>query len=147
MFIECQAIEGRMLMGAQAVKYRPDGFLYYQTMLWNAKRCIESGPFTDWNPRTYRENNGDGSWTCAGPDCTPVPTIRLENFRDGLEDYAYAKILEAKLAARADKNDDWSRKAKKLLSVPRELVDSITNFSDEPAALYRWRDAMADLIE
>ena len=29
-----------------------------------------------------------------GPDGTPLPTIRLENFRDGLEDYAYARLLE-----------------------------------------------------
>ena len=147
MFVECQAIEGRMLMGAQSVKFRPDGFLYYQTALWNARRCIESGPFTDWNPRTYNLLNGDGSWTCAGPDGTPIPTIRLENFRDGMEDYAYAKTLEAKLAARTDKDDGWSRKARKLLAVPREVVDTLANFNDDPAALYRWRDAMADLID
>jgi hypothetical protein len=28
MFIECSAIEGRLLMGAMSAKYRPDGFLY-----------------------------------------------------------------------------------------------------------------------
>ena len=84
---------------------------------------------------------------CAGPGGRPVPTIRLENFRDGLEDFAYAKILEAKLASRGDKNDVWSEKAKKLLSVPSEVVDTLSNFSDDPAVLYRWRDEMADLIE
>ena len=147
MFIECQAIEGRMLMGAQSVKYRPDGFLYYQTVIWNSKKCIESGPFTSWNPRSWRNYNGDGSWVCAGPGGRPVPTIRLENFRDGMEDFAYAKILEAKLASRGDKNDVWSEKAKKLLSVPSEVVDTLSNFSDDPAVLYRWRDEMADLIE
>ena len=146
MFVECSAIEARSLMGAQAVKFKPDGFLYYQTVMWNARRCIESGPFTDWNPRSFHRLNGDGSWACAGPGCSPVPTIRMENFRDGLEDYAYAKILEEKLAVHADKNDDWSRKAKALLAVPREVVDTLENFNDDPASLYRWRDAMADLI-
>ena len=134
-------------MGAQSVKYRPDGFLYYQTVIWNSKKCIESGPFTSWDPRSWRNYNGDGSWVCAGPGGRPVPTIRLENFRDGMEDFAYAKILEAKLASRGDKNDVWSEKAKKLLSVPSEVVDTLSNFSDDPAVLYRWRDEMADLIE
>ena len=147
MFLECQAIEGRMLMGAQSVKYRPDGFLYYQTVIWNSRRCIESGPFTDWNPRSWRNYNGDGSWACAGPGGIPVPTIRLENFRDGLEDYAYAKILESRLTSRADKNDEWGKKARKLLSVPREVVDTLSNFTDDPAVVYRWRNEMADLIE
>ena len=147
MFVECQAIESRILMGAQSVKYRPDGFLYWHTSVWNSKRCIESGPFTDWNPRSYRLINGDGSWACPGPDGTPVPTIRLENFRDGLEDYAYARILEAKLAARTGKDDSWSRRAKELLAVSREIVDTLTNYTDDPAVIYRWRDAMADLID
>ena len=171
MFVECSAVEVRSLMGAQAVKFRPDGFLYYQTVVWNSPRCITSGPFTDWNPRSYETTNGDGSLVCAGPDGTPVPTIRLENFRDGLEDYAYAKILEQKLkdlgedCSQMTTNDNcsqianvnstvqpsnrasWVRRARKALAVPREVVDTLANFNDDPAALYRWRDEMADLIE
>jgi hypothetical protein len=73
--------------------------------------------------------------------------VRLENFRDGLEDYAYAKLLRERLEARGARDDDWSRKAKALLDVPRDVMDSMTNYTDDPAAVYRWRDAMADLIE
>lgn len=147
MFIECPAIEGRLLMGAQSVRMRPDGFLYYEISIWNSKRCITSGPFTDWNPRSWTKYHGDGSWTCVGPDGMPLPTVRLENFRDGLEDFAYAKLLEAKLAARAAQDDDWGRKAKELLAVPRTVMDSLTNFTGDPEAVYAWRDAMADLLE
>ena len=147
MFIECPAIEGRLLMGAQTARMQPDGFLYYQITIWNSKRCITSGPFTDWEPRSWTKYHGDGSWTCVGPDGRPLPTIRLENFRDGLEDYAYSKILRERLAARKDKGDAWSLKAKELLDVPRDVMDTMTNYTDDPAAVYRWRDAMADLIE
>ncbi|MBR6586350.1 MAG: DUF4091 domain-containing protein [Kiritimatiellae bacterium] len=147
MFIECPAIEGRILMGAQSVKYRPDGFLYYQTTYWQSKRCIESGPFTDWEPRSWRDYHGDGSWVCVGPNGTPVPTIRLENFRDGLEDYAYAKILEEKLKRYSGKRSGtWHKKAKELISVPRKVVDSLKNYTDNPDVIYWWRDAMADMI-
>ena len=147
MFVECQAIEARMLMGAMAVRMRPDGFLYYQTSIWNSKRCIETGPFTDWEPRSWTTYHGDGSWICAGPDGRPLPTIRLENFRDGLEDFAYAMVLEKALAVHGEKNDVWSRRAQELLAVPRDVMDTMKNYSDDPAVLYRWRDAMADLIE
>ena len=191
-FIECPGIEPRLLMGAQAVRYRPDGFLYYATSLWNSKRCIEDGPFTDWDPRSWTTYHGDGSWTCAGPDGTPLPTIRLENFRDGLEDYAYAKLLEKKLGEMENgkwtmKNDgsapvslppperegaqsapldpppsergvarsaggstpsaSWAQRAKAALAVPREVAESLTDFTSDPAVLYRWRNQMADLIE
>lgn len=196
MFVECQPIEGRSLMGAQSVKFHTDGFLYYQIANWSTPRCIEFGPFTDWDPQSYLNFNGDGSWTRAGPDGIPLPTIRLENFRDGLEDYAYAKLLEQKLKelggdcsqmttnvncsqiANINKNlpppetpplqeakptaprqpsngqtvkpsnrASWAQRARAALAVPREVVDTIANFSGDPAVLYRWRDEMADLIE
>ncbi len=147
MFIECPAIEGRLLMGAQTVRQRPDGFLYYQISIWNSKRCITSGPFTDWDPRSWTKYHGDGSWTCVGPDGTPLPTVRLENFRDGLEDYAYALLLEKKLKSHADPNDAWAKRARELLAVPRDVMDTMRNYTGDPAAVYRWRDAMADLLE
>ena len=143
-------------MGAQAVRMRPDGFLYYQISVWKGNKCIEKGPFTDWNPANDLQYNGDGSWVCVGPDGIPLPTIRLENFRDGLEDYAYAKLLEEKLRvvesffakATEDKSpENWIRRAKAALAVPREVMDTMTNYTDDPAVLYRWRNEMADLIE
>ena len=155
MFIECPAIEGRVLMGAATARQRPDGFLYYQITLWNSPRCITSGPFTDWDPRSWTKYHGDGSWTCVGPDGTPLPTVRLENFRDGLEDFAYALELEKQLKARTGgsrscvtaSDDAWCRKARELLAVPCDVMQSMTQFTCDPAAVLRWRDAMADLIE
>lgn len=148
MFIEGDGIEPRIIMGAQTVKYRPDGFLYYQTAIWNSERPISGvSAFTDWNPRSWRSYHGDGSWVCCGPGGQPVATVRLENFRDGLEDYAYALLLEKMLNEHTDKNNDWSIRARKLLAVPREVMDSMMKFTDNPDVLYRWRDSMAAMIE
>ncbi len=146
MFIECPAIEGRILMGAQTVKYRPDGFLYYQITLWNALRPI-SGPsaFTDWPARIWTKFHGDGSWTCCGPDGAPLSTVRLENFRDGLEDYAYARALERRLLAHPDA--PWADEARRLLAVPDAVARNLVEFTNDPQALYAWRDRMADLID
>ena len=146
MFIECPAIEGRILMGAQTAKYRPDGFLYYQISIWNAERPISgTSAFTDWPARSWTSYNGDGSWTCCGPGGLPLATQRLENFRDGLEDYAYALELERRLAS--EPSAPWAAEARRLLSVPDSVVTSMTQFTDDPAAVYAWRDAMADLLE
>ncbi|MBR0056084.1 MAG: DUF4091 domain-containing protein, partial [Kiritimatiellae bacterium] len=200
-FIEGQGIEMRSLMGAQAVKFRPDGFLYY----WIGSNCsyrpAGDDPFTDCEPRTWPSHyHGDGGWLSCGPEGIPLSTIRFENFADGLEDYAYAKLLEEKrremasgqslvasaggsqspatdasatdcnrqpaaenqLAAAAppaprqltnnptnhlSNGASWAQRAQKALAVPREVVDSVRNFTDDPAVLYRWRDEMADLIE
>ena len=134
LFVEGQAIEARQLMGAQTVKYRPDGFLYYQLSIWNSLRCIEGkSTFTDWNPRSWTSYHGDGSWFCCGPDGTPCATIRMENFRDGLEDYAYAR--------------EYERLTGEACDVPPEVCRSVWQFTDDPSAYYAWRDALAERIE
>lgn len=146
--LEYEPIEPRLLMGAMAVKFKPDGFLYYAISIWNSRRVIEGrNTFTDWEPRTFGYYHGDGCWTAVGPSGRPLPTIRLENFRDGLEDYAYAKLLERRLAAHPDRTDRWSKLAEEALRVPKSLVESLRKFSIDPAELYAWRAKMADLLE
>jgi hypothetical protein len=153
MFIEYPAVDGRVLMGAMTAKYRPDGFLYYQISIWNSERPIESGPFTTWDPRSWTTYHGDGSWTCVGPDGTPLPTIRLANFRDGLDDYAYVRILEATIAkVKADPGlsatrGEWLQQAEAALQVPEEIVKDLGTHTKDPGELYGWRDGIANLIE
>ena len=148
MFVECPLIEGRFLMGAAAVRQRPDGFLYYQTAAWKSPGCITSGPFTDWNACTWQTFNGDGCWTCVGPNGRPLATMRLENFRDGLEDYAYAMKLEELLRKRRPgRNDRWAGRARELLAVPARVMKSMTEFTGDPNDILEWRDEMAELIE
>ena len=134
LFVEGQAIEARQLMGAQAVKYRPDGFLYYQVSIWNSLAPIDgSDTFTTWDPRSWTRFHGDGSWFCCGPEGRPCATVRIENFRDGLEDYACALEYERVTGRKAD--------------VPPEVVKSVYQYTDDPAVLSAWRDAMAEAIE
>jgi hypothetical protein len=141
-------------MGAMTAKYRPDGFLYYQISLWKAAEPIKTGPFTNWNPRSYRTEHGDGSWLCMREGGLPVPTIRLENYRDGLEDYAYVRILEEAIRIKEAKGDSisaeeskWLADAKMSLEAPKELVASLTEYSRDPKLLYVWREKLASLIE
>lgn len=153
MFVEYPAIDGRLLMGAMTAKYRPDGFLYYQISIWNSQKPIEKGPFTDWDPRSWTTYHGDGSWTCVGPNGTPLPTIRLENFRDGLEDYAYFRVLEATVAklrtsgTSSAERAEWIKRAERALQIPSTLAASLTEYTHDPREVYSWRNRLAEVIE
>ena len=80
----------------------------------------------------------------VGPDGKPLSTLRFENFRDGVEDLWYAELLRRKL--NANPAVLWAARARELLAVPRSVVDSLTNYTDDSAALYAWRSAIADLL-
>ncbi len=153
-FVEYDAIEARLLMGAMTTKYRPDGFLYYSLAYWNANSPITTGPFTTWDPISWTTYDGDGSLYCCGPGGKPVPTIRLENYRDGMEDTAYAKILETIVAKYEAKGDSltaadrkWLEQARKALAVPTSLVKDMSDYTRDPKAVYGWRDKIADAID
>lgn len=132
-FTDGEPIEQRLLMGAMAARYRPDGFLYYQSAYFNSRKCVTSGPNTDWNPESWRNQHGDATWMAVGPGGVPLTTQRLENFRDGLEDLAYVKLAEAKSA--------------RPVKVPETVFTSLENFNTDPSELMKWRDRLADFIE
>lgn len=148
-FVESRAIEIRLLMGAMAKKYKVDGFLYYYTSFWNREEPITQGPYTDMDARSYPGYNGDGNWCYPGPDHTPLATIRLENFRDGLEDYAYMILLEDLMNSIPDtpQNKRWREAVTQALQIPAELVKNLTVYSDDFDKLQQWRTRLAELIE
>ena len=143
----------RVLMGALTQKCKPDGFLYWSIAQWNGKEPVTKGPWIDWSPCTFGEWHGDGQWTyCGGPDLMPLPTLRLENFRDGIDDLWYCRILEEKLKEVESsklkvESGDWVLRAKAALAVPDKLAKNGFAFTSDPEVIYRWRNEMADLIE
>jgi len=46
--------------------------------------------------RQHKWANGDGNLIYPGPE-SPLSSIRLENIRDGLEDYEYLRLLGEKV--------------------------------------------------
>jgi hypothetical protein len=153
-FTEYPAIELRLLMGAMTAKYQPDGFLYYCTfrdLVYGGppRRAIDHGPFTEWDPRAFAEPfNGEGYFAYPGPNGRPIASIRLENFRDGLEDYAYWTILKKRLQSlKAQQHVAWMKEAKQALEVPDTLVKTGHEFSLNPSVLYVYREQLAGLIE
>lgn len=132
-YIECPAIDLRALMGAMTTKWEPDGFLYWSLTQWRKNKPLSNGPFiSSWQTKSFNDYNGDGSWLYPGPDGKPIASIRLENFRDGLEDYAAALLL------------------KKLGGDPtpsESLVKTPKDFSQNPEDYLAWREKISDEIE
>ncbi len=153
-FIEYAAIEPRLLMGLMSHKYQTGGFLYYNIANWPLARLrgpITSGPYTNWDPTTVFNSSGDGSLCCAAPD-GPIPTIRIENIRDGLEDYEYLKLLEDLYdtlqggCPSTPEQVAWLASAQQLLTVPSNLVSSMVSYTRDPALLENYRRQVASAI-
>ena len=117
----------RSLMGEKAFKNKVDGYLYWTITRWGDSNDtpIVDAPYTKWNPMTHPGMNGGGSFLCMGPNNMILPTIRLENIRDGLEDYEYFYKLKAfvEKTSSAKRGREW-RKANAILEA--KAVDGIS---------------------
>ncbi|MEE3257755.1 MAG: DUF4091 domain-containing protein, partial [Candidatus Latescibacterota bacterium] len=134
-FIEYPAIEARLLWW-MAHRQGVEGFLYYATNRWPDQRVplrADAHGRARWNPASYGTANGDGSLFYPGPE-GPIGSIRLENIRDGIEDY---QLLEA-LAVR-----DGVEEARALSG---QLVRSLVDFTRDPAEFARVRGALLESL-
>ena len=154
--IEWLAIDHRVLLW-QNQKYRVTGFLYWSLDTWRDN--LAGGrrwPEIKWNPATWRNNegkahNGDGQLLYPGPNRRPLSSIRLENFRDGAEDYEYFWLLRDAVArlkkADAAKHQALIAESERALAVDDAVVKDLTHFTEDPQVLRQARAAIARLIE
>ncbi|MFD0712621.1 glycoside hydrolase domain-containing protein [Paenibacillus sp. GCM10027626] len=142
--IENSPLEARVLLSAMAMHERFDGFLYWSLNYYYkgvgvpAPPIKRDGPIlTNWSITTPGEDlqwlHGDGVLLYAGAD-GPIGSIRMENIRDGLEDYEYYKQLEKLSGFEA---------ASKAAA---EIVTSTSEFIRNPAELYDARRRVAEAI-
>ncbi|RKN84524.1 glycoside hydrolase domain-containing protein [Paenibacillus ginsengarvi] len=136
----------RVLLGPLSHKFNLDGFLYYNINRWIGRKPMSDGILSNWDPRTYTNADGDGSLYYPGPN-GPLASQRLQNFRDGMEDYNLLEVLGERIDQAQQRGD-----AAELLTAARKLLaaDSVAtdqaNFTKN-AALYRlWREDVAAMI-
>jgi hypothetical protein len=127
-------------------KYGLNGLLYWSVNYWT------TNPYDD-PMNTKWQQNGNGSLYYPGPD-GPVPSIRLEVLRDGMEDYEYLARLRQLVtqvttdgAFTADEaTQALIAQAKQLLVIDPQLVESMRTYSRDPQVLEQNRAAVAELI-
>ena len=148
-FVQTPPIRARLLMGAAAQKYKPDGFVYHRVDGWrNENDVVGKKKFVQWEP-FYGQPDGDGLLIYPGPE-GPLSTIRLDNIRDGLEDYEYYWLLDQlvkKAEAKGLGEEKIVRFAKAMLAVPDKVLRSLSDYTEDPQALseHRYRVAQAIL--
>ena len=152
-FVQYPAIRARLLMGVAARKYEVDGFLYYRMAGWNNNdKPITTGPYTDWIPKYHQTlPDGDGLVICGGPD-GPLSTIRLENIRDGIEDYEYYHLLDSLIARASEMHLSAQgraalERARALQPVPDSILKTVVEYNESPADLLALREEVARAIE
>ena len=155
-FVEYPAIEARLLMGAMSYKYQTGGFLYYMLNQWKFnEHPILWGPYTKWSAGNGKSPtrcfaNGDGNVFAAGPN-GPLSTIRMENIRDGLDDYEYFYALgqlteQVRAMQPSERTKAFLKRADHLLSVPNHVVNTLDDFTYEPCELGDLRQAIAETV-
>ena len=127
-------IEGRLLAW-MTWGHRADGLLFWHVNYWARNAVIDwSDPYLDWQPPCVARMTGDGCLTYPTPD-GPVSSIRLENVRDGVEDYDYLSLVA--------ETKGWTT----AMGYFDRLVKSMKEYTRDPAALRQVRDEMARAIE
>lgn len=162
-YIDCPAIYQRSIAWYSWM-YGLDCFEHWGTnYIWRNVRTGQpmdkKWPNVEWDSRTYHFFNGEGQLVYPGPKGIPYSSIRLENFRDGMDDYEYLFKLKELLSVH-DKESSDSRfnEYRKLLypenyllhKYPRQIKVSLENtlrYPEDPEHILEVRNKIAEAIE
>ena len=135
------------------------GTNYYWRNIKQGKPMSEKWPNVPWDYRTYHFFNGEGQLIYPGPNGTPYSSIRLENFRDGMDDYEYLfKLRELLSIYDKDNSNIHLNEYRQLLNpenyllkkYPREIKLSLENtllYPNQPERILEMREKIANAIE
>jgi hypothetical protein len=142
-----------------------DGFEHWSTTyFWrNVHKELppdQKWPLIPWDSRTYHDYHGEGQLVYPGPQGRIYPSMRLEIFRDGMEDYEYLfklrELLDSKVVT--GDNEALLHQAEALLKVgeymlvryPHDIQVTLENtirYPDRPALILETREKIAQAIE
>ncbi len=135
---DLKGIEHRALFW-QTFGKKADGILYWNTTNWRFGDPRK-------HPMGWPRTNGDGFLFYPGND-EPLPSLRLEILRDGVDDYDYLAILDKLL--KENKNQIPPRlysEAKNLLDL-KSLCGDMRSFSRNPGEYLERREAIGNMID
>jgi hypothetical protein len=77
----------------------------------------------------------------------PVCSVRLENLRDGIEDYEYFHLLEEAVKNARPDQMGLIAKAKSLLDVPESIFRDGRTFTKNPQMLLAYRKQIGEVLD
>ncbi|HEX4816834.1 MAG TPA: glycoside hydrolase domain-containing protein [Nonomuraea sp.] len=145
-FIGYEPGQLRTLLGPMSYQADVDGFLYYRVDRWYGHPVLTDGPLSAWDPRTWNNVAGDGSLFYPGRE-GPLPSIRIENFRDGMEDHnLLAALRKAVDDAPSGTDPGVIAQAERLLAA-KDVVTDQRRYVREPAAYQEWRGQVGRVLD
>lgn len=104
--------------------------------------------FNNMNTEKTSFTNGGGNLMYPGPDWEPLPSIRLKNLRDGLQDYEYFILLKNNLTMLKEQseNSQLIKEIETALSLDENVVQSATSYTKDGKNLLKAKKYIADLI-
>jgi hypothetical protein len=171
LFIDSHAINMRMWLWI-SYKYNLKGIVVWQSNQWHRSGGAAPDDVLQniWeDPMTYKSGygtpygsapefgNGDGMFFYPpnrdpNNDKTkyftgPVPSIRLEILREGLDDYDYMMLLENCIKEANSGQKSLVKKAEKVLGFGSEVFVNDTEYTKNPEVLMEYREQMGNLLE
>lgn len=132
-----------------AWKYDADGMLIF-AMSGISKENIKKDPSERWPASEWQAGVGKGCGVLIypGPDYNIIPSIRLANIRDGMEDYEYFAELK-RLSAYVDpeKYPELSKEIKRELKIENSIIDNVYVWTKNIEDLKNKRRRLAALIK
>jgi len=169
LFIDSDAINLRMWLW-MSYRYHLTGILVWNSNMWNADGCSPEGVLQNiWeDPMTYMDGhgtpkgsaaeygNGDGMFFYPpnrDPNndkskylTGPVPSLRLEIMREGIDDYDYMMMLENCIKKARPDQQNLVKKAKQLLNFGADVFVDEKQYTKNPSVLQKYRLQMGDLL-
>lgn len=153
-FIDYSAVDQRILPWI-SWKNGVNGILYWQTTYWRDNPYDTAMSYTPDGKGMW--GNGDGRLlyppvkkaSAKFVNKAPVPSVRWEMIREGIEDYDYFALLSDNIAKAkaAGKSADAVAKAENALKLVGDCAKSRTEYTTDPLALEKVRSQVAQAIE
>ena len=132
----------------------PKGYLqnpWQEAMSWVTGYGWPYGKQTIWGNGDgrffYPENRDPNKDKTTAYQGYPIPSIRLEFLRAGIEDYEYMCILEKLMKVASKKQASLVKEARQLLQIPKSIYTDEKTYNKNPQVLLEHRQKIAELIE
>ena len=145
--LDVPAVEARAFFWV-AWRYQYTGWLHWELNVWRHNmEGDKRWPRAPWNPARNGVRNGEVGRIYPGPNVTPLPSVRLENMRDGIEDYDYFWLLNEALR-KLPSGDPRRAAGQKLIEESiRTLCRSRADFERDPDRILQIHERLGRAIE
>lgn len=144
--IDQPLIRGRLLAW-QTWKVDSDGFLIWTLNRWKANdKFINKAILADyWNPTLEGQYENSSAMYVYPGENGPISSLRLENYRDGSEDYGLLAEARNRLAFTTD--DTSRRLLEEAIRIDDGLTRDLRTFANDPPLLAEHRERLIRALE